>query len=58
MQLYSIGTKMVKSIKVYKNFTVESRHKNSIILIGNFDGVHRGHQKLFSLAKKYKKNIH
>ena len=55
MQLYSIGTKMVKSIKVYKNFTVESRHKNSIILIGNFDGVHRGHQKLFSLAKKYKK---
>ena len=46
---------MVKSIKVYKNFTVESRHKNSIILIGNFDGVHRGHQKLFSLAKKYKK---
>ena len=25
------------------------------MLIGNFDGLHLGHQKLFSLAKKYKK---
>ncbi len=46
---------MVKRIKIYKNFRIETRHKNSIILIGNFDGIHLGHQKLFSLAKKYKK---
>ncbi len=46
---------MVKSVKIYKNFNIENRHKNSIILIGNFDGIHLGHQKLFSLAKIYKK---
>jgi len=46
---------MVKSVKIYKNFNIESRHKNSIILIGNFDGIHLGHQKLFLLAKNYKK---
>ena len=46
---------MVKSKKIYKNFNINTRYKNSIILIGNFDGVHKGHQKLFSLAKEYKK---
>ena len=46
---------MVKSIKEYKNFNIKKNHKNSIILIGNFDGLHIGHQKLFSLAKNYKK---
>ena len=46
---------MVKSIKVYQNFNIKKDHKNSIILIGNFDGLHVGHQKLFSFAKKYKK---
>lgn len=46
---------MVKSIKLYKNFNIKNNHKESIILIGNFDGVHLGHQKLFKLAKQYKK---
>jgi len=46
---------MVKKIKNYNNFNISPSHKNSIILIGNFDGVHIGHQKLFKLAKKYQK---
>ena len=46
---------MVKKIKIYNNFKISKIHKNSILLIGNFDGLHLGHQKLFKLAKKYKK---
>ena len=46
---------MVKSVNLYKNFNIKKKHKNSIILIGNFDGLHLGHQKLFTLAKKFKK---
>ena len=42
-------------VKIYKKFNIKKKHHNAIILIGNFDGIHKGHQKLFSLAKKYKK---
>ena len=44
-------------MKLYKNFNVCNNHKNSIILIGNFDGVHMGHQKLFKQANNYKKKF-
>ena len=46
---------MVKIIKHYKNFNISKSHQQSILLIGNFDGLHLGHKKLFNSAKKYKK---
>ncbi len=42
-------------VKHYYSFDILKKHKNSIILIGNFDGLHLGHQKLFRLAHSYKK---
>jgi len=44
-------------MKLYKNFDISKNHKQSIILIGNFDGIHLGHQKLFKLANSYKKKL-
>ena len=44
-------------MKIYKNFNISKNHKRSIILIGNFDGIHLGHQKLFKLANNYKKKF-
>jgi riboflavin kinase/FMN adenylyltransferase len=42
-------------VKHYSNFNIEKKYRGSIILIGNFDGLHLGHQKLFRLAHWYKK---
>ena len=41
--------------KIYNNFTIPRNLKKSILLIGNFDGLHLGHQKVCGEAKKYKK---
>ena len=48
---------MVNKIKFYNNFKVSKAHKRSILLIGNFDGLHLGHQKLLKSANKYKKKF-
>ncbi len=42
-------------VKQYYNFNIQKKHKDSIILIGNFDGLHLGHQKLLRQAESYKK---
>ncbi len=48
---------MVNNLKIYKNFNLSKNDKGAIILIGNFDGLHRGHQKLFNKAKSFKKKF-
>ena len=42
-------------MKIFNNFNIPRKYLNSIILIGNFDGIHLGHQKLFRKAGEYKK---
>ena len=41
--------------KVFNNFNIPKNLKKSILLIGNFDGLHLGHQKIFKEAKRYSK---
>ena len=44
-------------MRIFKNTNISKVYKGSAIAIGNFDGVHRGHQKVFKQAKKYAKKI-
>ena len=44
-------------MKIYNNIKIKKIHKNAVIAIGNFDGIHLGHQKVLKQAKqKAKKN--
>jgi len=36
---------------IYKNLNIKNTHKKSIVAIGNFDGLHLGHQKVLNQAK-------
>ena len=39
-------------MKIYKNPNLNSEHCNGVIAIGNFDGLHLGHQKVINEAKR------
>ena len=42
-------------MKIYKNFNIEKKFKNSAIAIGNFDGFHLGHQRVIKKGKEIAK---
>ena len=44
-------------MKIFNNFIIPKKYKRSSLAIGNFDGVHKGHQKIFKNAGK-KQIIH
>ena len=43
-------------MKIYKNPNLDQKHCNGVIAIGNFDGLHLGHQKVINEAKRKAKN--
>ena len=40
-------------MKIFDSTTIPHKYKRSAIAIGNFDGVHKGHQKVFQRTKKF-----
>ena len=42
-------------MKIFNSPIITKKYKRSAIAIGNFDGVHKGHQKVFTQAKKFAK---
>ena len=39
-------------MKIYNNANLNKKHTKGVIAIGNFDGLHLGHQKVINEAKK------
>ena len=42
-------------MKIFNSPIISKKYKGSAIAIGNFDGVHKGHQKVFVKARKFAK---
>ena len=43
-------------MKIYKNANLNKKHRKGVIAIGNFDGIHLGHQKVVNEARKKAKS--
>ena len=40
-------------MKIFNNYNISKVYKRASLAIGNFDGCHQGHQKVFKYAKKF-----
>ena len=39
-------------MKIYTNANLIRKHRRGVIAIGNFDGIHLGHQKVINEARR------
>ena len=44
-------------MKIYNNANLNRNHLNGVIAVGNFDGLHLGHQKVINEAKRKAKKF-
>ena len=44
-------------MKIYNNANLSRKHLNGVIAIGNFDGLHLGHQKVINEARRRAKKF-
>ena len=44
-------------MKIYNNANLNRKHLNGVIAIGNFDGLHLGHQKVIKEARQKAKKF-
>ena len=44
-------------MKIYNNANLNRKHRNGVIAIGNFDGLHLGHQKVLNEARQKAKKF-
>ena len=42
-------------MKIFNNLSIEKKYRGSALAIGNFDGIHKGHQKVFNETKIFAK---
>ena len=42
-------------MKIFNNLNLPKKYKRATLAIGNFDGVHKGHQKVFEHARNFAK---
>ena len=42
-------------MKIFNKINIPKNYKASALAIGNFDGVHKGHQEVFKKTKKFAK---
>jgi len=44
-------------MKIFNSSNIPSNYKNAVLAIGNFDGLHNGHKKVFCEAKRLAKKL-